>query len=46
MFRLAMVAPPAAAIKFDPTVGAQNIPTASGVQGHAQSVGNNSTQEK
>jgi quinol monooxygenase YgiN len=45
MFPLAMVALLAAAIGFNPAARAQDVPTASGVQGQVQSIGNNSTQE-
>ena len=45
MFPLAMVALLAAAFGFNPAARAQDIATASVVQGQVQSVGNNSTQE-
>jgi quinol monooxygenase YgiN len=44
-FPLAMVTLLAAAFGFNPAVRAQDVPTASGVQGQVQSIGNNSTQE-
>jgi quinol monooxygenase YgiN len=45
MFFLAMVALLAAAFGFNPAVRAQDVPTALGVRGQVQSVGNNSAQE-
>jgi len=45
MFPLAMVTLLAAAFGFNPAARAQDVPTASGVQGQVQSVENNSTQE-
>src|ERR1700722_5420487 len=45
MFSLAMVTLLAAVFGFNSAGRAQDAPTASGVQGQAQSVGNNSTQE-
>ena len=45
MFPLAMAALLAVAFGFNPAVRAQDVPTASAVQGQVQSAGNNSTQE-
>ena len=45
IFPLAMVALLAVAFGFNPAAHAQDVPTASGVQGQVQAAGNNSTQE-
>ena len=45
MFFLAMVTLLAVAFGFNPVVHAQDVATGSSVQGHVQSVGNNTTQE-
>src|ERR1700736_1812976 len=45
MFPLAMVALLAAVFGLNPTARAQDAPTASGVPGHVQSIGTNSTQK-